>query len=132
MNKIITEKLAAYSVIIILSLVVLFHLLVVVGVIPYHIVWGGRLKDKAELFQFEMVSIGANLLMLLVILIKAKILKVALPPKLLTITLWLMFALFILNTLGNLLSVNEWEKILFTPLTLILALLCLRLALPGK
>ncbi|HYK57411.1 MAG TPA: hypothetical protein VEV15_13165 [Flavisolibacter sp.] len=132
MNKILTDKLAAYSLLTILSLVILFHLLVVVGVIPYNIVWGGRLKDKAELFQFEMVSIGTNLLMLLVVLVKAKILKVALHPKLLTIALWLMFALFILNTLGNLLSVNEWEKMIFTPLTLILALLCLKLALPAK
>ena len=132
MNKIITEKLAAYSVLTILSLVVLFHLLVVMSVIPSSIVWGGRLKDKAELFQFEMVSIGANLLMLLVVLVKARILKVALPPKLLTIALWLMFALFTLNTLGNLVSVNEWEKMIFTPLTLILALFCLRLALPAK
>jgi hypothetical protein len=131
MNK-ITEKFAAHCIILILSLVVVFHLLVLMNVIPYNIVWGGRLKDRAELFQFEMISIAANLLMLLVVLVKAKILKVALHPKLLTVALWLMFALFILNTVGNLLSVNEWEKIVFTPLTLILALLCLKLALSRK
>lgn len=131
MNK-ITEKFATHSILTILSLVVLFHLLVLMNVIPHHIVWGGRLKDKAELVQFELISIAVNLLMLLVVLIKAKILKVALHPKLLTLALWLMFALFTLNTVGNLLAINEWEKIIFTPLTLILALLCLRLALPGK
>ena len=131
MNK-ITKKFAAHSIITILSLVVLFHLLVLLAVIPYNIVWGGRLKNKAELFQFELISIGINLAMLLVVLIKARIVKVALHPKLLTLALWLMVALFTLNTLGNLLSVNAMEKIIFTPLTLILALLCLRLAWPGK
>lgn len=128
----ITAKFAAHSIITILSLVVLFHLLVVMNVIPYNLVWGGRLENKTEMLQFELVSIGVNLLMLLVVLVKAGILRVALPPKLLTLALWLMFALFVLNTAGNLLSVNQWEKILFTPLTLVLALLCLRLALPGR
>lgn len=131
MNK-ITKKFAAHSIITILSLVVLFHLLVLLAVIPYNIVWGGRLKNKTELLQFELISIGINLAMLLVVLIKARILKIALHPKLLTLALWLMVALFTLNTLGNLLSVNAMEKIIFTPLTLILALLCLRLAWPGK
>ena len=41
----------------------------------------------------------------------------------------LMALLFALNTAGNLLAVNPLEKIIFTPLTLLLALLSFRLVL---
>jgi hypothetical protein len=40
----------------------------------------------------------------------------------------LMFLLFLVNTAGNLASTNQLEKQLFTPLTLLLALLSLRVA----
>ena len=40
-----------------------FHLLVLAGVIPFDIVWGGNLKDKTQLYLMEGVSIAINLLM---------------------------------------------------------------------
>jgi hypothetical protein len=40
-----------------------------------------------------------------------------------------MAGLFFLNTIGNLLSNNQLEKILFTPLTTILFVFSLRLAI---
>ncbi len=51
------------------------------------------------------------------------------PPLLLRIIFWLMFFLFSLNTLGNLMAESMFEKALFTPVTLILAVLCLRIVL---
>ncbi|MFM8834026.1 MAG: hypothetical protein ACKOEV_10420, partial [Cytophagales bacterium] len=38
-----------------------FHLLIVIKVIPYAITWGGRLKTDSEMYLFETVSIGMNL-----------------------------------------------------------------------
>ncbi len=129
MDKISTPKLAAYSFIFILVLVIVFHVLVLANVIPYQIVWGGRIGNRSELILFEVASITINLLMLSVILLKVKIIKWRVPPKLVTVALWVMFAIFVLNTLGNLLSVNSFEKWVFTPMTLLLALLSLKLAL---
>jgi hypothetical protein len=92
-------------------------------------VWGGRLKDAAQMRRFETVSILTNAVMMAVVAIRGGYLPVRIPARIITIALWLMVALFVLNTLGNLASVNRWERFIFTPLTGVLALLCLRLAI---
>jgi len=45
------------------------------------------------------------------------------------IGVWLIFAYLLLNTLGNLASGISLEKLLFAPITIILALCALRLAI---
>jgi hypothetical protein len=40
-----------------------------------------------------------------------------------------MFVLFAINTVGNIFSNNELERLIFTPLTLLLAVFSLRLAI---
>ena len=129
MNKLISERLAVNSILIILSLIVLFHLAILTRLVPFDIVWGGRLKDTAQMRRFEAVSILANVLMIGVVAIRGGYLPVRVPTRIITILLWLMGALFVLNTVGNLASVNMWERLIFTPLTAVLALLCTRLAI---
>ncbi len=113
------------------SLIIGFHLLVVTGFIPHEIVWGGKLSSSTEILRFEILSILVNLLLLAVILMDAGFIKNRLPSKFLEIMLWFMVVLFLLNTVGNLYSTNRLETLIFTPVTLILALLCYRLIL-GK
>jgi hypothetical protein len=113
------------------SLIIGFHLLVVTGFIPNEIVWGGKLSSSTEILRFEILSILVNLLLLAVILMDAGFIKNRLPSKFLEIMLWFMVVLFLLNTVGNLYSTNRLETLIFTPVTLILALLCYRLIL-GK
>ncbi len=79
--------------------------------------------------RFETISIGINALMLAVVGLRAGVLPLRVPALALTIAFWLMAGLFALNTVGNLLSTNPFEKYTFTPITLLLPLLCLRLAL---
>jgi hypothetical protein len=129
MNKLISERLAVNSILIILSAMVLFHIAILTGLVPFDIVWGGRLKDAAQMRRFETVSILTNAVMMAVVAIRGGYLPVRIPARIITIALWLMVALFVLNTLGNLASVNRWERFIFTPLTGVLALLCLRLAI---
>ena len=112
----------------IFSILVVFHILVVVGVIPYDIVWGGRMENAAQMRQFEIVSIIINLLVILVVAMRGGYIWSLLPRKLITVLLWIFVVLFSLNTVGNLLSKNLLESIIFTPVTLISALLCYRLA----
>lgn len=117
------HKQAAKAIVIILLLVLLFHLLVLTGIIPYTIVWGGRLKTQNDMLRFETVSIGTNLLMVFVAAVRANWLRLSIPPTPIRVGLGLMAGLFILNTIGNLFSTNRLEQIIFTPLTLLLSLL---------
>lgn len=119
---------ALATIAIILSLIVLFHLLILTGVIPFDIVWGGRLASREQMLRMETVSILLNLLMLAVVGLRARLFGRRVPPWIITIALWIMCGLFFLNTIGNLLAQSALERILFTPLTLILSLLCFRLA----
>lgn len=52
--------------VLLLSAVVIFHILVLIGVVPMEIIWGGRLKSQGEMIRFEVVSITLNLFMIFV------------------------------------------------------------------
>jgi hypothetical protein len=129
MKKLISERLSVNSILVILAVIVLFHIAILIGLIPFDIVWGGRLKEAQQMRRFETVSILTNAVMITVIAIRGAYLQVRIPARIITIALWVMGALFVLNTLGNLASVNPWERLIFTPLTAVLALLCFRLAI---
>ena len=128
MKKLVSESLAAYGILLILSAIIVFHCLIITGIIPFEIVWGGRLKNHSQMLQFESISIALNLIMLAIVAVRIGILKVNLKPAILKIAFWLMALLFSLNTIGNLLSSNSLETMIFTPLTLLLAVFCFRLA----
>ena len=128
-RSIITKRIAANAAIFILSCTITFHLLVLTGVIPNGIVWGGRLSSKEDMIVFESISLLINSLMVTVLLISAGYTRIRTSPSLLRFFLWMMVILFFLNTIGNILSTNSLETIIFTPLTFLLALFCLRLAI---
>ncbi|MCB0644701.1 MAG: hypothetical protein KDC44_23815, partial [Phaeodactylibacter sp.] len=111
----------------ILSLIIVFHVLILLKVIPFDIAWGGRLKSEKEMYIFESVSIVLNLLLLWLIALKAKDLK----RKAIDIILWIFVGLFSLNTVGNLLAQTTFEKY-FSIVTLLLALLLLRILVVKK
>jgi hypothetical protein len=128
MKETVFESIIVKSLFSILALVILFHLFVLLRIVPYEIVWGGRINTTSELLFFESASLLLNGLMLVVVAVKAGWLKLRIPPVVIQIALWAMCGLFLLNTLGNLLSTNAFEKTVFTPLTLVLSLLCFILA----
>ena len=106
----------------------IFHILVLVGTVPTDIIWGGRLQTSEEILQFELISILTLSLLGIVILGKQFSVKKRIQ-QLCTILLWLFAILFLLNTIGNLVAKNSLETIIFTPITLISAILCVRLAI---
>ena len=125
----LSERLSIYGLLISLSMIIGFHILVITGIIPYQIVWGGRLENFSQMLSFEAVSISLNLLMIAIVAIYANFLKWKINQVAIQIGLWVMFVLFFINTIGNLFSINEQEKLIFTPATLLLSLFSLRLAL---
>lgn len=78
---------------------------------------------------FEFTSIATNTLMLLAVLIKMEDIRVKVNNRFLNFLLWMIAGIFLLNTIGNLLSLNNLETLLFTPVTLILTLLFVRVAM---
>jgi hypothetical protein len=132
MNNLLTKQIATQGILILLSLFILFHALIITGVVPFDMVWGGRLKNHSQMLSFETISIAANLIMLAVVGIYAGIIKVKINPGIIAGAFWLMFGLFSFNTIGNLLSNNQLEKVLFTPVTVLLAIFSLRLAVDYK
>jgi hypothetical protein len=101
-------------------------------VIPYTIVWGGKLKSDAAMYKFEFASLVIVVIFLMVILVKAQILKWRIPLFTVNHALWTMLAMFMINGFANLLSDNYLEKIIFIPITLLLSALLLIVILKKK
>jgi hypothetical protein len=111
------------------SAVLVFQFLLLFGLIPYKYTWGGRLNSKEEMYVFVSISILLNVLFLLTILIKANYLKIAIPRIILQAMLWFMVIVFALNTLGNLVAIQDLEKFIAAPITLILSILCFKIVI---
>lgn len=122
-------KFAINTMLIILSMVILFHVLVLIQIIPYTIVWAGKIDNLKEMRLFELVSIIINVLMIIIIAIKGNYINLKIPENLIRIFLWLLVVLFSLNTIGNLFAKSSFETIVFTPLTFIMAILCFRIVM---
>ncbi len=106
----------------IISLVILFHICILLKIIPYNIAWGGRLTNDNEMYVFETISILINLFLLWILLMKGNLVKFKFSIKTVTIILWIFFGLFVLNTIGNILAKTNFEKF-FAVLTAVLAIL---------
>lgn len=105
-----------------LSLVTAFHMCILVKLIPYRIAWGGRLKSDWEMYVFEMVSIMMNLFLVAVLFMKGGYLKVRLKERIINRVLWIFLFIFLLNTVGNVLAITNFEK-MFSILILTFAIL---------
>lgn len=108
----------------ILSISLIFHLLVLLQIVPYSIVWAGKLNSVEEMRRFETVSIGINLFMLMVMLLKASYMRHNIPAKVVNGIIWIFVIVFALNTVGNLFSKTSLELYAGTTLTFLSTLLC--------
>ena len=102
--------------------IILFHLCIVIKIIPYEITWGGRLKNDTEMYVFESISILINFFLCFVLLIKGNYLTEIIPMKIVNVSLWFFLVLFGLNTIGNILAKTNFENF-FALLTLAFAIL---------
>lgn len=128
----IPARVAANSLLLIFSLVTVFHLLIIVRIIPFDIVWGGGLKDADQMIVFESISLLLNVIMISVVGSYVGLLKIRMNQRNITVAFWLMTILFFINTVGNGLSGNQTENFFFTPLTLVICVFCFRLAIDRK
>lgn len=123
------QRTAAYVLIEILALVLLFHILVLAGVISYRLIGGGRLETYGDAVAFGLVSLVSNTVFLLIALRKIGKLKFIPNEKVVNGMLWAMAVVFLLNTFGNLMANNDFEATILAPMTLVLCACSVILAL---
>ena len=102
--------------------VILFHICIILKIIPYNIAWGGRLTNDVEMYVFETTSILINIFLFIILLMKGNIIEYKFSDKVITIILWTFFTIFILNTIGNIFAKTTFEQ-LFSILTGLSAIL---------
>ena len=130
MKKLISAKLAGNLLLAALGLLFLFHILVFLKVIPADIVWGGQIKGvPTNLVTLESIALLVTAFFLLIVAAKMGYVQASKWSAAINVGLWLIFAYLLLNTLGNLASGITFEKLLFAPITIILALCAFRLAI---
>jgi hypothetical protein len=123
------ENISQAGLLILLSIFLVLHVCIIVKVIPYKMVWGGRLKSDNEMYRFETISIVLNLILIFIVLVEAGYINLHLEKRILSFMRWSMLAFFLFNTVSNALSKNKMEQKLFAPLTILMALFSLILTL---
>jgi len=118
----VSSKTAIKIMLWVLLAVILFHLSIILKIVPYEITWGGRLKNDSEMYVFETISIVINLFLCFILFIKGKFIREFLSMKIVNISLWIFVIIFGLNTVGNILAKTNFEKF-FTLVTLTSAIL---------
>jgi hypothetical protein len=130
MKKWISAKLAGNILLLALAMFAIFHLLVLVGVAPSNIIWGGQIQNSpTTLLTLEIIALLVTLLFAVIVAAKVEYIRVNRFQTALTIGVWIIFAYLVLNTVGNLASAVSVENLIFAPITLGLAFCALRLAI---
>lgn len=133
MKKLMSAKLAGNILLILFSALVVFHIAALLNLLPSDIVWGGRVANSSKSLRIlEIISLALTILFAIVVTAKVGYIKAGRFTQVVKIFLWFIFAYLLLNTLGNLTSSSLTEKWIFTPITIIAALLVLRLALDRR
>ncbi|MFN7259374.1 MAG: hypothetical protein ACK5TU_05710 [Cyclobacteriaceae bacterium] len=105
------------TLIVIYSIITVFHSCILLKIIPYDITWGGRLQNDQEMYVFETTSIAINLFLIWILLMKGDFVQYKFPVKVIHVILWIFVVVFTLNTVGNIFAKTLLEKA-FTLLTL--------------
>ncbi len=108
-----SNKLTCINILVVISvLATIFHVLILVRVIPYEIAWGGRLKTVEEMYVFETISILINSFFIFILFQKGEYIRYFLGKKTVNLFLWIFFTIFALNTIGNVFAKTNFEKYL--------------------
>jgi hypothetical protein len=130
MRKLISAKLAANILLGIYGLLVIFHLLVLAQVIPSDIVWGGQIgTTQTNLVTLETIALVVTAFFVVVVAAKVDYIKVGNFKKIIHILLWIIFVYSLLNIAGNFASGSPTERLVFLPISIVVAFLVFRLAI---
>lgn len=108
------------------GIVIIFQLLIALGVLPISMAWGGRQTELTPQLRIASV-VGAVILGLFayIIRLRAGLIGTGEITLLIKILAWIVTAYMAFNTFTNITSKSKAEKLIFTPITLVLTILCL-------
>ena len=130
MTKVISAKSAGNILLAAFGLLLVFHVLVLLGLIPSNIIWGGQAYGSpSSLMALEWGALLVTALFGILIAAKVDYIKAGRFRIIATVGVWIVFAYLLLNTVVNLVSAVSFENVIFAPIALILALSALRLAI---
>lgn len=127
----LSERRFGRALLLLSSIVLVFHCLIVLGILPQNWVWAGNAKEYKTLLLLESVSIVMNLILMFVVASKLKLVAAGLNKKVQSSLLWIFVVVFALNTVGNLFAETKVERT-FSGLTLIYVILLARFIRAGK
>jgi len=132
MRKIIDFNTAILASLFILSILILFHIAILTGIlffdyVPIDSLWGGKMKTVAQLLNFEIVSLLTSSIFFFLLLIRSKLLNIPKLTGIARIAMWVLFIFFLVNTIGNVLATTTFERY-FAIASGALAFLFLRIA----
>jgi hypothetical protein len=129
MKKLIGVNLAGKILLFFMILLAIFHVLILLKVLPSEIVWGGQMRESStNMVTLEIIALFITLIFTLIIAAKRGYIRVGKFEKLINVGMWIIFAYFILNTIGNLTSAVFIEKLIFSPITLLMSFFAFILA----
>jgi len=128
MKTLLSKKTAGIVLIACLVFLMIFHLLVAVKFLPSDIVWGGTM-DESSAVKYEVIAFVITGFLLLVAIVKTGCVRNRNICKIANILIWLMVVYFAFMILGNLTAKTLAEKVIFIPLSALMFVSSLRLAL---
>jgi len=128
MKKLISVKLAGNILLFSLGLLLVFHILVLLKIVPADSMWGGQ-ANAGNIAMLEIIALVVTLFFGFVIAAKTGYINVGKFTVVVNILVWVVFIFLIVNTLGNAVSAVPAENFIFAPITLVLAYCVLRLAI---
>jgi hypothetical protein len=98
------------------------QLLLAVGILPISMAWGGRQSELTPGLRLAGVAAIFILgLFILIIRYRAGLLGSGPAPSGIRVLAWVVTGFMVLNTLGNFASLSNTERLLFGPVTLVIA-----------
>ena len=117
---------AAYmSLIVLPAMFLVFHALIIAGILPRNIVWGGRLTDTTFL-PLELLALTLNFLLILTGCVAGKFISSKAAALIVDNIKWFLFYFVVVNTVLALFSKTTLEVVM-TPVTALYALCLYRL-----
>lgn len=105
-----------------------YHMLIITQLVPYANAWGGRLPNLQAMYVFEAFSFINQIFFIGLAYAKYKNIGTKTVQKVISVIFYIIFVILLLNTVGNIFSNSTFEAILFTPITLVMSFVALRLA----
>lgn len=125
MNSQITQ-ISANIAAVLFAIVILYQLLIAIGLVPITMAWGGRQSELTPGLRIASI-VSAVILALFAYIIRrrAGLVGLAEITLLIKILAWVVTAYMAFNTFTNLTSQSMAEKMIFTPVTILLTIACI-------